>query len=68
MEYAIDAWERSIGNREKFDDNIRNKHQLIEQDDLGGISLGELGNPWTLLALVSPCQTISLSISQIRSF
>ena len=68
MEYVVDAWERSIGNLEKFDDNIRNKHPLIELDDLCGISLGELRNPRTLKALISLYLTISLSISWIRSF
>ena len=68
MEYAVDAWERSSGNLEIFDDTIINKNQSIEQDGLGGISLGELGNPRTLWPLVSPCQTISFSISRIRSF
>ena len=60
MEYVVDAWERSIGNLEKFDDIIRNKHRLIEQDNVGGISQGNL-------ALISLCLTISLFLELSRS-
>lgn len=59
MGFTIDAWERSIVNQEKFDNNVRNNHQLFELDNLDGISLGELRTPrihehWFLLISLFP--------------